>query len=240
MRLRRRHLRPISRRLGALGRWFISDYEHRRPRHQAPKLPLTHSLIPDGTIQAAQFIRTPSYVQVAGWWDGTKLNIPHGDNGGELDPHGATGEGNPVGGNVTTNIQGKQGDTFYEEWMMFISYDQFCARICTAEVNGVPVRKQCDHIYDLMGCQWVMAIDEDDYYNMNKFESCEGDIAAPPGVYGGSTWYQGQNPTPSAPAFYPKKSNCHTWDTIANGVGGDMKVTASPTLFQNQKCPTGK
>lgn len=47
--------------------------------------------------------------------DLTKLNIQQGDQGGELDPHGATGDGNPVGGNVTTNATGS--DVHYEEWM---------------------------------------------------------------------------------------------------------------------------
>lgn len=70
-------------------------------------------IIPDGTIKSAQFLRTPSYVQVSGWWDGTKVNIANGDDGGELDPHGPTGEGNPVGGNVTTNVA-TGGDVFYE------------------------------------------------------------------------------------------------------------------------------
>lgn len=143
-----------------------------RTTRTSPLTVTSLSLIPDGTIKSAQFVKTPSYVQVSGWWDGTKLNIKSGDQGGELDPHGATGEGNPVGGNVTTSVAtGK--DVFYEEWMAFVSYgkrqncrppqptisspfrppDQFCVRICTANVNGVSVAKQCDHIYDLMGCE---------------------------------------------------------------------------------------
>jgi hypothetical protein len=102
---------------------------------------------------------------------------------------------------------------------MFISYDQFCARICTAEINGVSAARQCDHIYDLMGCEWVMALGAE-YYNMKGFESCEGDVAAAPGAYPQngwtSTWYQGQNPTPAAPAFIPKKSNCVQHPSIAS------------------------
>jgi hypothetical protein len=35
----------------------------------------------------------------------------------ELDPHGATGAGNPVGGNVTSNITGS--DQAFAEWMVF-------------------------------------------------------------------------------------------------------------------------
>ncbi|CUA77129.1 hypothetical protein RSOLAG22IIIB_06520 [Rhizoctonia solani] len=41
-------------------------------------------LIPDGTIKGAHFVQTPDYVQVTGWGDFTKLNIPKGDAGGNL------------------------------------------------------------------------------------------------------------------------------------------------------------
>lgn len=44
-------------------------------------------LIPEGAIKGAHFIHTPQYVQVTGTGDLTKLNIPKGDQGGELDPH---------------------------------------------------------------------------------------------------------------------------------------------------------
>lgn len=114
--------------------------------------------------------------------------------------------------------------------MAFVSYDQFCVRICTANVNGVTVAKQCDHIYDLMGCQWVMAIDN--FYGMSGFESCDSDIAAAPGVYGQSTWYQGQQPTPASPAFLPKRSNCKSYATISNGINtNNWKVAAPVTLL---------
>ena len=38
----------------------------------------------------------------------------------ELDPHGAFGDGNPVGGNVTSNITGK--DENLAEWMVCLDY----------------------------------------------------------------------------------------------------------------------
>ncbi|KAG8934705.1 hypothetical protein FRC02_009407 [Tulasnella sp. 418] len=44
-------------------------------------------LIPDGTIKGAHFLQTPDYVQVTGVGDFTKINIPAGDSGGEMDPH---------------------------------------------------------------------------------------------------------------------------------------------------------
>ena len=50
-------------------------------------------LIPDGAITGAHFVQTPDYVQVTGIGDLTMINIPQGDEGGELDPHGADGNG---------------------------------------------------------------------------------------------------------------------------------------------------
>ncbi|WVR08809.1 hypothetical protein IAU60_005867 [Kwoniella sp. DSM 27419] len=208
-------------------------------------------LIPDGVITAAHFIKTPLYVQIYGFWDATKIGIPQGDAGGELDPHGAENLGNPIGGNVTSNVGGS--DVFYEEWMSFISYDQFCLRICTAETSNVTAALQCEHELDIMGCAFVMAI-EDFYSSDNSFTSCEGDAAAPPGLYpqaGGSVstfrqrytgsytdngslayWTVGQTVTPSAPAFYPATSNCVTYSTISNGVNtNDWAVTASPSIL---------
>ncbi|WWD20916.1 hypothetical protein CI109_105394 [Kwoniella shandongensis] len=209
-------------------------------------------LIPDGAITGAHFIKTPLYVQIHGFWDGTKVNIVPGDAGGELDPHGAENLGNPIGGNVTSNVGGT--DVFYEEWMSFISYDQFCLRICTAETGNVTTALQCEHELDIMGCQFVMAI-ENFYQSNNTFSSCEGAAAAPPGLYplpggGTSTFRQrytgtytdgagsvgqftvGQTVTPSSVAFYPATSNCVTYSTISNGVDtANFAVTATPSIL---------
>ncbi|WRT70938.1 uncharacterized protein IL334_007937 [Kwoniella shivajii] len=208
-------------------------------------------LIPDGAITAAHFIKTPLYVQIHGFWDGTKVGIVEGDAGGELDPHGAENLGNPIGGNVTSNVEGK--DVFYEEWMSFISYDQFCVRVCTAETANVTAALQCEHELDIMGCQFVMAI-EDFYQENNTFTSCDGEAAAPPGLYpqangststfrqrytgtysndGGVGYFTvGQTVTPSSVAFYPATSNCVTYSTISNGVNtGDWAVTATPSIL---------
>ena len=46
-------------------------------------------LIPEGTLQGVQYMRTPDYIQVVGFIDQTRINIAEGDFGGELDPHGA-------------------------------------------------------------------------------------------------------------------------------------------------------
>jgi hypothetical protein len=85
-------------------------------------------LIPDGSIKGAHFVLTPDFVQITGIFfiyllpfvvygphcrctlgigDLTSLNIPKGDAGGELDPHGADGNGNPVGGLVFSSAFGQ-------------------------------------------------------------------------------------------------------------------------------------
>ena len=51
--------------------------------------------IPNGTLQGVHFVRTPEYVQITGVGDFTKINIPAGDSGGELDNKGADRKGNP-------------------------------------------------------------------------------------------------------------------------------------------------
>ena len=48
-------------------------------------------VIPDGTLQGVHFVRTPDYVQVTGVGNFTNINILAGDEGGELDGHGADG-----------------------------------------------------------------------------------------------------------------------------------------------------
>ncbi len=52
-------------------------------------------MIPDQTLKGVHFVKTPEYVQVTGVGDFTKINIPQGDAGGELDNRGADGKGNP-------------------------------------------------------------------------------------------------------------------------------------------------
>lgn len=64
-------------------------------------------VIPDGSITGAHFVQTPDYIQVMGVGDLTQLNIPAGDTGGELDPHGQDGNGNPIGGLVFSNAFGQ-------------------------------------------------------------------------------------------------------------------------------------
>ncbi|CAD6919599.1 unnamed protein product [Tilletia controversa] len=204
-------------------------------------------VIPDGTLTSVHFVKTPLYVQVSALGDFTKIGVMPNDDGGELDPHGATGLGNPVGGNVTSNVTGT--DVFYEEWMNFVSYNQVCIRICTAGGSGVSAAKQCEHELDIMGCAFVMATGQ---VTDNVFESCDGDAAYPPGLYpdgsGTSTFKQyfvgsyvqdGETisytngaidqATPTAAFSIPVSSNCATASTVANGIASLVTTASSST-----------
>ncbi|KIY67852.1 hypothetical protein CYLTODRAFT_436819 [Cylindrobasidium torrendii FP15055 ss-10] len=230
----------------------IGDVEHSvvawctKPRNNA-------RVIPDGVITGVSFIKTDYYVQVMAYGDFTKLNIQDGDYGGELDPHGPTGDGNPVGGNVTSNVVDGNTDVSYEEWMSFISYQQVCLRVCTNANSTWGADLMCEHELDVMGCEFVMP---GNYQFDGKFEECEAEVAYPPGVYvtaidGTSTGYStfrqyytgvytadgtpvsytvGTTVTPSSVQMKPSSSNCQTHSTITNGVGlsvGDSQPTGS-------------
>jgi hypothetical protein len=52
-------------------------------------------VIPDQTLKGVHFVKTPEYVQLTGVGDFTKINIPQGDAGGELDNRGSDAKGNP-------------------------------------------------------------------------------------------------------------------------------------------------
>lgn len=213
-------------------------------------------VIPDGTLSGVSFLKTDKYVQIYGYGDFTRLNIPEGDWGGELDPHGAYGSGNPIGGNVTSNISGT--DQNYAEWMLYIDYDQFCLRVCTDANATYSAAAMCWHELDEMGCGFVMPGN----YNFNgTFETCEADVAYPPGWYptatvSGTTQFStfaqyftgvgadgvpytvGDTVTPSSAYFTPASSNCVTTATVSNGIPltslGLAASGATPTAASGQ------
>ena len=74
-------------------------------------------LIPDGTLQGVHFVRTVDYVQVTGVGNFTNINVDGSDGGGELDPHGADGNGNPIGGLVFGSTFGS--NLQYHEWTKY-------------------------------------------------------------------------------------------------------------------------
>ena len=67
-------------------------------------------------------LHTSQYVQITGKLQQTNINIPEGDSGGEYDPHGADGKGNPIGGLVVG--KGKDGKIVqFAQWTQFIGND---------------------------------------------------------------------------------------------------------------------
>ncbi|SGZ28376.1 BQ5605_C027g10324 [Microbotryum silenes-dioicae] len=200
-------------------------------------------LMPKGTIKGAHYIRTPHYIQITGVGDFTKLNIPKGDDGGELDPHGADGTGNPKGGIVIANVDGRKVQI--QEWTEFISYNEFCIRAC---LPGKDAKRWCEHIYDVMGCFWSVAEctltdlrvkwltsapvirrrlvcrNEPGNYKSGAFDTCAADDTILPmgeyyvkgknGTKSVSTFRQGQAKTP-APHPAGKSSKCKAIKTIS-------------------------
>ncbi|PPQ69744.1 hypothetical protein CVT26_014019 [Gymnopilus dilepis] len=155
--------------------------------------------IPNGTLKGVHFVKTPDYVQVTGVGDFTKMNIPKGDAGGELDNRGADVGGLVYGNSFGSGLQ-------YHDWTSFISDSEFCIRACV----GPRATSLCNHIYDVMGCYWNIPAN----YSPNVYEDCVGDDDLPMGVYGTSTWYQGVNPTPSAHPAAPS-SSCKSLPTVS-------------------------
>lgn len=99
-----------------------------------------------------------------------------------------------------------------------MSNSEFCFRACKEGPNAPAL---CQHVYDVLGCMWNMPGD----YSSGVFERCEGDTGEPMGVYGTSTFSQGEPVTPDAhPA--PATSQCTTLSTIGNGVAVAAMTTA--------------
>ncbi|KAJ6592515.1 hypothetical protein B0H19DRAFT_1364994 [Mycena capillaripes] len=121
-------------------------------------------IIPDGAITGIQFIKTPSYIQIAGTIKQELLNIA-GPYGGELDSGGQDGEGNPMGGLVYTNN------------FPFIGANSFCGKIC--DQTGSNPQGLCQNVYDRLGCQYNAPNNAAE----GVFESCQGDDMIPVGTY---------------------------------------------------------
>lgn len=193
-------------------------------------------LFPAGTLISAHFIETPDYIQVTGTGQFVNANVQAGDAGGELDPHGADGFGNPHGGLVFSNVwSGGTGlGQQIHEWTNFMSDTEYCIRVCK---DGAKAAAFCQHVYDIQGCHWNMPGNYD-----AGFDSCKADDVIPMGLYpqpdgSTSTYVNGANPTP--PAQSPAAtSSCtsftssaiYTGAPVATGViSGSTTPTSAPT-----------
>ncbi|KAF8499928.1 hypothetical protein JB92DRAFT_2980797 [Gautieria morchelliformis] len=193
-------------------------------------------IIPSGALTGVQFMQTPDYLQVTGRINQTLINIAAGDSGGEEDPHGADGRGNPLGSLVFSNgfpsNNGNNG-SFQQviEWHNFLGGEVFCIKVC--DPAGAHAADYCQHIYDRIGCQYNAPA----AYQDGVFEKCQGDNQDFPGVYTGS---DGKVTTYSQPpeslgaiqtipytARIPASSNCQTFSS-ANLYAAAASVAPNP------------
>lgn len=139
-------------------------------------------LIPEGTLHGVHFVKTPDYVQVTGVGDFTKINVPKGDSGGELDDRGANGKHMLFFREfLTDGIQARviqvskppplchrrcllinvvggllYGNSFGPS-MQYHEWTSFISdtQFCFRACVGPKSLELCEHIYDEMGCYWV-------------------------------------------------------------------------------------
>jgi hypothetical protein len=171
-------------------------------------------LIPAGALQGVQFIKTPDYVQVAGFIDQSKINIQADDYGGELDPHGADLRGNPLGGLMYSTAFGNDNNSYTQviEWSNFMGGGAFCFKVC--DPAGANAAHYCEHIFDRIGCTYNMP----NQAKNGTFESCKGESQDYPGVYtenGQVMTYtqppEGVEPSPTYTPKMPASSDCQTF-----------------------------
>ncbi|KZV83512.1 hypothetical protein EXIGLDRAFT_683698 [Exidia glandulosa HHB12029] len=173
-------------------------------------------LIPAGTITGAQFIKTPSYIEVTGLIKQSLINIPDGTTGGELDSGGQDLRGNPIGGLAySNNMPHSSGQmTQSRMWHEFIGSNTFCLKLCDNEAPNAS--GLCRHRLDTIGCLTAVPAS----YQDGVFLSCEGDDQAPVAV--GVT-------------DIPKSSNCQTftssalWTNLPSGTSTSSTSTSTPT-----------
>ena len=84
----------------------------------------------------------------------------------------ACGIGNPIGGLVFSSAFSSSATSFVQmhEWTNFVAYNEFCIRGCK---DGPDAPTLCQHIYDVLGCEWNMPGN----YSDGVFEDCKGDDA---------------------------------------------------------------
>jgi len=183
------------------------------------------------------------YVQIVGFIDQTAIDMAADDDGGELDPFGDDGDGNPIGGLVYSNSlpSSTSNTTFVQAryWANFLGNGVFCFKACDASQPNA--QQLCQHLYDRIGCDYNSPASYDQING--TFTSCEGDLQDPAGIYvvNGvtSTWSQPGEPTvintlPYTPRI-PSSSNCQTFQSsdlftaAATGSASPISTTASST-----------
>jgi len=186
-------------------------------------------VIPPGTLTAVQFIKTPGYIQLTGLMNQTGIGLNPSDAGGELDPHGADLDGNPLGGLVfSNNLPSSTSNAIVQvnNWSNFVGGGIFCIKACDPKVTSPDY---CENIYDTEGCFFNMPAT----YAPNEFTSCEGDNQLPPG---------------NSPAVIPATSSCTTLTSsvlyaaaataTSSGSSGSSTSTRATTTTSHSGAPS--
>ncbi|CAE6472762.1 hypothetical protein ACGC1H_003497 [Rhizoctonia solani] len=186
-------------------------------------------VIPGGALKGVQYLTTPDYVQITGFIDQTQINMQSGDQGGELDPHGADEQGNPIGGLIFTNAWSNGNNNSFTqaiEWTNFMGGNAFCLKICNPTKSNPA--GYCQHIYDRIGCSYNAPSSNTE----GQFLKCDSDNMELPGQYVSNgatvTYYQppeSLGPITTVPytVAIPKSSNCVTYQS------NDLYSAASTT-----------
>jgi hypothetical protein len=182
-------------------------------------------LIPPGAITGIQWTTTPGYIQVVGFINNTGIGLDPSDQGGELDPHGADLQGNPLGGVIFSNNTAFSNNPTPNQvmnWNTFVGGNQFCFKAC---YNNITNPDYCLNIYDLVGCTYNMPSAAQN----GEFTVCDGDVQEIVGVYTSNgqtlTWSMPDplnTPPPYTPVI-PASSNCQTFQST------DLFVAAPTT-----------
>ncbi|KAF8643147.1 hypothetical protein AX16_009191 [Volvariella volvacea WC 439] len=205
-------------------------------------------LIPEGTLQGLQWINAPDYVALLGYIDQRRINIPEGDWGGELDPHGADLRGNPLGSLVYTNTWSGDNSTFDQviEWHLFIGGNFFCFKAC--DPRGADDDRYCEHILDRIGCAYNVPNNAQN----GTFEVCDGENQDFPGIYtvDGVEMTYSQPPESLGPITtmpyqprVPATSNCVTYES--ESLFPELRtisaphITPAPSETASGSSPTG-
>ncbi|KIJ94512.1 hypothetical protein K443DRAFT_683675 [Laccaria amethystina LaAM-08-1] len=191
-------------------------------------------VIPPGSITGLQWTKTSAYIQVVGFISNAGIGLDPTDQGGELDPHGADLQGNPLGGvvfsNGTTDSDGTTLTQVYN-WNTFVGGNQFCFKAC---YNSITSPDYCLNIYDLVGCDYNMPSSVQN----GTFTECDGDLQDVVGIYSvngqTSTWSMPATLTATPPYTprVPASSNCKTYsstDLLLAGSATTSGVAASAT-----------
>ncbi|KAF8879511.1 hypothetical protein CPB84DRAFT_1852061 [Gymnopilus junonius] len=104
-------------------------------------------LIFPGAITGLQWTKTSGYIQAVGFINNTGIGLDPTDSGGELDPHGADLQGNPLGGVVYSNgTTDSDGHTLTQvfNWNTSVSGNRFCFNACYNSVCSPDYCKNID------------------------------------------------------------------------------------------------